>query len=279
MKMNLMSLTAVELGKKIKSGEVKVVDAVQDALYKIEAVEKDINSYVTVYEKERVLKNAEEIQEKIDAGELTGPLAGVPVAIKDNMCTKGNLTTCSSKILGNFYPIYSAEAVVNLEKVVRTDTVVKETLVRDTVMKETVVHDTVRIETPVTLQEANQLIGEGKDISGMTISTFGKAVTFDLDKSVIKPQSYQYLDTLAAMLISTNMHCEVRGHTDNSGTNWHNARLSKDRAVAVVQYLKRKGVNPAKLTYSSYGSTRPVATNDTEEGRSQNRRVEFVITK
>ncbi len=114
--MNLMSLTAVELGKKIKSGEVKVVDAVLDAFSQIEAVEKDINSYVTVYEKERVLKNAEEIQAKIDAGELTGPLAGVPVAIKDNMCTKGNLTTCSSKILGNFYPTYSAEAVVNLEK-------------------------------------------------------------------------------------------------------------------------------------------------------------------
>ncbi len=115
-KMNLMSLTAVELGKKIKSGEVKVVDAVNDAFAQIEAVEKDINSYVTVYEKERVLKNAEEIQKKIDDGELTGPLAGVPVAIKDNMCTKGNLTTCSSKILGNFYPTYSAEAVVNLEK-------------------------------------------------------------------------------------------------------------------------------------------------------------------
>jgi aspartyl-tRNA(Asn)/glutamyl-tRNA(Gln) amidotransferase subunit A len=114
--MNLMSLTAVELGKKIKSGEVKVVDAVNDAFAQIEAVEKDMNSYVTVYEKERVLKNAEEIQQKIDQGELTGPLAGVPVAIKDNMCTKGNLTTCSSKILGNFYPTYSAEAVVNLEK-------------------------------------------------------------------------------------------------------------------------------------------------------------------
>lgn len=114
--MNLMSLTAVELGKKIQSGEVKVVDAVNAAFDQIEAVEKDINSYVTVYEKEKVLARAEEIQKKIDAGELTGPLAGVPVAIKDNMCTKGNLTTCSSKILGNFYPTYSAEAVINLEK-------------------------------------------------------------------------------------------------------------------------------------------------------------------
>ncbi len=52
----------------------------------------------------------------IDAGELTGPLAGVPVAIKDNMCTEGVLTTCSSKILGNFVPTFTAEAVKRLEE-------------------------------------------------------------------------------------------------------------------------------------------------------------------
>ena len=114
--MNLMSLTAVELGKKIKSGEVRGVDAVNAAFDQIEAVEKDINSYVTVYKKEEVLEKAEHIQKLIDEGQLTGPLAGVPVAIKDNMCTRDKLTTCSSKILGNFYPTYSAEAVINLEK-------------------------------------------------------------------------------------------------------------------------------------------------------------------
>ena len=114
--MNLMSLTAVELGKKIKSGEVRVVDAVNAAFDQIEAVEKDINSYVTVYKKEEVLEKAEHIQKLIDEGQLTGPLAGVPVAIKDNMCTRDKLTTCSSKILGNFYTTYSAEAVINLEK-------------------------------------------------------------------------------------------------------------------------------------------------------------------
>lgn len=114
--MSLMNLTAVELGKKIKAGEVKVKDAVLDAFAQIETVENDINSYVTVIDKEEVLKKAEEIQAKIDAGELTGPLAGVPVAIKDNMCTKDVLTTCSSKILENFHPTYTAEAVVNLEK-------------------------------------------------------------------------------------------------------------------------------------------------------------------
>lgn len=114
--MDLMKLTAVEIGKKIKAGEITVEDAVNAAFEQIETVEKDVNAYVTVLEKECVLKKAREIQSKIDSGELTGPLAGVPVAIKDNMCTEGILTTCSSKILNNFKPSYSSEAVLNLEK-------------------------------------------------------------------------------------------------------------------------------------------------------------------
>lgn len=114
--MSLMSLTAVELGKKIKAKEVTVVEATKAALDQIEALEKDVNSFVTVVDREAALKRAEEVQKLIDDGTLIGPLAGVPVAIKDNMCTEGMLTTCSSKILHNFKPTYSAEAVLNLEK-------------------------------------------------------------------------------------------------------------------------------------------------------------------
>lgn len=113
--MSLMSLTAVELGRKIKEKEVNVEEAVTAALDAIEKREAQVHSFVTV-DREGALKRAKEVQAKIDAGELTGPLAGVPVAIKDNMCTKGLLTTCSSKILYNFVPTYTAEAVLNLEK-------------------------------------------------------------------------------------------------------------------------------------------------------------------
>lgn len=113
--MRLMSLTAVELGRKIKEKEVTVEKAVTAALDAIEKREAEVHSFVTV-DREGALKRAKEVQAKIDAGELTGPLAGVPVAIKDNMCTKGLLTTCSSKILYNFVPTYTAEAVLNLEK-------------------------------------------------------------------------------------------------------------------------------------------------------------------
>lgn len=111
-----MSLTAVELAKKIKAGETTAVEAAKDALAQIKEKEESIHSYVTVLDEAQILEKAGEVQKKIQAGELTGPLAGVPVAIKDNMCTEGILTTCSSKILGNFVPTYSSEPVKKLEE-------------------------------------------------------------------------------------------------------------------------------------------------------------------
>ena len=113
--MKISELTALQLGAKIQGGEITVKEAVQAALERAKAAEPVINSYVTLDE-EGAYAQAEEIQKKIDAGELTGPLAGVPVAVKDNMCIKGQLTTCSSKILSNFKPTYTAEAVENLRK-------------------------------------------------------------------------------------------------------------------------------------------------------------------
>lgn len=114
--MDVMRLTAVELGKKIKSGEVSVKDATLAALENIKKSEETLNSFVTVLAEDAILARADEVQKQIDSGELTSPLAGVPVAIKDNMCTKDVLTTCSSKILADFKPTYTAEAVKNLEK-------------------------------------------------------------------------------------------------------------------------------------------------------------------
>ena len=113
--MKLLELTAVELGKKIKAGEVTVEEATRAALDAIKAKEEQVHSFVTIDE-EGAMNRAKEVQKLIDDGTLTGPLAGVPVAIKDNLCTKGMLTTCSSKILYNFIPTYTAEAVLNLEK-------------------------------------------------------------------------------------------------------------------------------------------------------------------
>ena len=111
--MDLLNMSAVSLAKAIKAGETTAVEAMEAVIAQIEKSEKDLNCYVT-FDKEAALASAKEVQAKIEAGELTGPLAGVPFAIKDNMCTKGVLTTCSSKILENFIPQFDSEAVKRL---------------------------------------------------------------------------------------------------------------------------------------------------------------------
>lgn len=113
--MELLSLSAVELGTAIKEGRTTAVEAMEAVLARIEKTEDTLHCYITL-DKKRALEQAELTQKKIEAKELDGPLAGVPVAIKDNLCTEGMLTTCASKILENYVPAYSAEAVVQLEK-------------------------------------------------------------------------------------------------------------------------------------------------------------------
>lgn len=113
--MDILAYSAVELAQAIKAGETTAVEAMKAVLDRIDASEESIHAYVTI-DRESALAKAEAVQKQIEAGELTGPLAGVPVAIKDNMCTEGVLTTCSSRILGNFIPTFTAEAVKNLEK-------------------------------------------------------------------------------------------------------------------------------------------------------------------
>ncbi len=113
--MGLMDLTALELGKKIKAGELTAMDAVEAALASIEEKEERLHSFLTVDPK-GALEQAKAVQKRIETGELKGPLAGVPVAVKDNLCTRGMLTTCASRILYNFKPPYTAEAVANLQR-------------------------------------------------------------------------------------------------------------------------------------------------------------------
>ncbi len=112
--MDILNMTALELGKAIKEKKITVKEAVEAVIANIEAKDKDINAYISL-NKEQALLKAEEIQAKINSGELTSPLAGVPIAIKDNICTKDLKTCCASKILGDFAPVYNATVVEKIE--------------------------------------------------------------------------------------------------------------------------------------------------------------------
>lgn len=113
--MDLGKLTALQLAEKIKQHQISVLDGVKYVFDQIEAKEDKVHAYLDTYKKEAYAR-AKEVQKGIEDGTYTGPLAGVPIAIKDNICIKGKTTTCASKILENFVPQYNAEVIDRLEK-------------------------------------------------------------------------------------------------------------------------------------------------------------------
>ena len=103
-------------------------------------------------------------------------------------------------------------------------------------------------------------------------------IFFDFDKATLLQQSYKELQNLLDILCAhPTMKIEIGGHTDGKGSADYNLRLSESRAKAVVDYLIAKGIEPRRLHYKGYGKTRPIASNDTDEGRALNRRVEFRV--
>lgn len=113
--MELYSLELTEIANKIKNKEVKIKEVLDSVYSRIDSIENKVDAYVTIT-KEEAYKKAERLQEKLDKGEDIGVLGGVPVAIKDNICTNGVKTTCSSKMLENFIPFYDATVTKKLEE-------------------------------------------------------------------------------------------------------------------------------------------------------------------
>lgn len=107
-----------------------------------------------------------------------------------------------------------------------------------------------------------------------------KNIYFDSDKTELLPASYPELNNLLQLMKDkSTLEIEIVGHTDNSGTEARNKALSEGRSKSVYSYLIEKGISPGRIKYKGMGSSKPVVNNSTFEGREQNRRVEFVVTK
>lgn len=125
------------------------------------------------------------------------------------------------------------------------------------------------------------LAGTGVDVvrqgDNITLNMPGN-ITFAFDSSNLQPQFYPVLDNVASTLNQYNQTViEVAGHTDNVGTDAYNQQLSTQRANSVAAYLSSKGIMQQRMMIVGAGESRPIASNDTEAGRAQNRRVEITL--
>jgi len=151
-------------------------------------------------------------------------------------------------------------------------------------------HEKVEVEEQIPVDTDGDGVPDSADLCpdtpiGATVNKKGcwalkGVVLFDFDSSTIKPESYPLLDEVAVILdTNPEIKGEIRGHTDSTGPAEYNQKLSEKRAKAVEEYLENKGIDPSRWTSKGYGASQPIASNDTLEGRQENRRVELVRIK
>ncbi len=142
-------------------------------------------------------------------------------------------------------------------------------------------HNTASIEKPylikIELQPISPLAIKTKHTKAKPIIL--KNVFFDTGSAELRETSFIELDRLKKLLDDQpGIHIRINGHTDNVGSEQDNLLLSNQRAKAVYAYLVQKGIQPGRLEFKGFGESAPIAENDSEQGRQQNRRTEFVIT-
>jgi outer membrane protein OmpA-like peptidoglycan-associated protein len=127
-----------------------------------------------------------------------------------------------------------------------------------------------------------QLQGTGVSVTragDQIILNMPSDITFNIDQDAIKPQFFDVLNSVALVLQRYRQTLvDVYGHTDSTGSDRHNMDLSQRRALAVAKYLSAQGVDERRLAVTGFGSSRPIASNATAEGRAQNRRVEIQLS-
>jgi len=128
----------------------------------------------------------------------------------------------------------------------------------------------------ITLETIKNQINAGESTKGQSVSF--NEILFHKDSDEILTESENYLkDVLDILNQLPKLKLNIVGHTSLEGSKEHNNKLSQNRAIAVFNYLKLKGIEPTRLSTEGKGSIQPVASNDTEEGKKMNRRIEFIV--
>lgn len=150
------------------------------------------------------------------------------------------------------------------------------------------IHDTVTVvETVIDTMVVEKLDTVYLEKEGQTVTneevkramkTAAETLEFEFDKAIIRESSYEDLDALSnLLLVRSDLKVKLEGHTDNQGTEEYNMKLSRSRVEAIKRYLIMNGVEGSRIQTAHYGESKPIASNDTEEGRAKNRRVVIEI--
>ena len=164
---------------------------------------------------------------------------------------------------------------VNLDKAMKKS---EKTLAPVAVPVEKIIRDTVYIRERTIERTVDTVYVNVVPEKGEIIATFSCNTLFDFDKYDLKMEAIGELERLVTWMNEhPSVNAELGGHTDAVGSDAYNFTLSEKRAQSVYNYLIIRGIDPSRLTYKAYGKSRPVATNETPEGRQLNRRVEVVV--
>lgn len=146
-------------------------------------------------------------------------------------------------------------------------------------------NDAYNCRSSDTVEFIEPVIVKDDFLEGLKAIDEGSAVVlenifFEFNKTDLLPASYPELDKVVQFMLEANIKLiEISGHTDSEGSDTYNQKLSEGRAGSVVKYLASQGIKPERMLSVGYGESRPVETNQTEEGKAQNRRVEFTLIK
>ena len=127
---------------------------------------------------------------------------------------------------------------------------------------------------PASNQGCPEIKAEEREVLDLAM----RAVQFETGKSTLKVESYSVLSQIVDILKRyPGYSCSINGHTDNVGSERTNQKLSEDRAKACYDYFLGNGISTDRLSYTGYGESSPIADNDTKDGRTMNRRTEFLL--
>jgi len=158
----------------------------------------------------------------------------------------------------------------------------KDDFIRDEYLnkKEAAIFPANTLETKNTVATNDLLLTVKKKAKDISTPTQPVSVLFEFDKYTLDPEGKATLDKTAAILVKYSLYnLQLSGHTDNLGCHNYNIELSRKRAEEAKKYLAEKGIDPDRIITSWHSSNRPKASNETSDGRSQNRRVEFNFIK